>query len=270
MPITWEETRDSPKRKGKSLERRYAGWGTSIDEEARTALLAASPVLDGYLVRQDVEVEPLDGHTEMWSGTVTYGPPTESEGGSGLPPTFKFSTSGGKAKMTCSYEVTGAYGAEGETVAKDDYGGLIGAKEDGSVEGVEVETPGFSWQETWYPELSKLTWSYALKVRNLSACTNKQKFRAFAAGEVLFLYCEGGKKDKERGELTFHFASNPNVKNLSVGTITGIQKKGWEYLEVKSRPTVLEGPPRRTVLRPYAVYTHRVFNEGNFSLLGIG
>jgi hypothetical protein len=272
MPITWEETRDSPKINGTSIERRYAGWGTSDKWAARTALLAEAPLLDGYLVRQDgdVQLEPLDGHTEIWSGTVTYSPPSDSDDASLLPPTFKFSTSGGKAKMTSSYQVTGAWGAAGETVAVDDYGGLIGAKDDGSVEGVEVEVPGFTWQETWYPPLENLTWAYALKVRNLSACTNKQKFRAFLPGEVLFLYCEGGKKDEETGELTFHFASNPNVRGLTVGAITGIDKRGWEYLEIKSRPHTIEGPPKRTVVRPYAAYTHRVFNEGFFSALGIG
>lgn len=270
MPITWEETRDSPKLKGKSLERRYAGWGTSSAGDARTALLAATAVLDGYLVRQDAEVEPLDGHTEMWSGTVTYGPPTEDQGNSRLPPTFKFSTTGGKAKMLCSYQVTRAYGASGVTVSVDDYGGLIGAKEDGSVEGVEVDTPGFSWQETWYPPIEQMTWPYALKVRNLSACVNTFKFRAFAPGEVLFLYCEGGKKDEETGELTFHFASQPNATNLTVGTITGITKKGWEYMEIKSKMETITGPPQRKVSRPYAVYIHRVFREGNLLQLGIG
>jgi hypothetical protein len=266
MPVTIEETRDSPRLRGKGLQRRYVVSGTDSAETARLALLSGTPTIDGYLVREDAEVEPLDGALDLWDGKVTWGPPAEDQGGNALPPTFRFSTSGGKAKMLASYEVVGAYGTG---VSVDDYGGLIGAKDDGTVEGVDVDAPGFSWQETWYPALSRLTWPYALKVRNLSACTNTGKFRAFAAGEVLFLYCEGGKKDEESGELTFHFASNPNATGLSVGGITGIAKRGWEYLEVKSRPELIGGGTRR-VMRPYAVYVHRVFRSGNFQFLGIG
>jgi hypothetical protein len=268
MVATIKETRDSPKLKGMSLERRYVVSGTESAAVARLALLDGTSVIDGYLVREDATVEPLDGALDLWDGKVTWGPADEGQGGTALPPTFRFSTSGGKAKMIASYEVVGAYGTD---VSPSDCAGLIGGKPDGSVEGIEVEAPGFSWQETWYPPLAKLTWPYALKVRNLTACVNAFKFRAFAAGEVLFLYCEGGKKDEETGELTFHFASNPNATGLTVGSITDIAKGGWEYMDVKTKPVkVIVNGTERLFPQPYAVYVHRVFRTGNFKFLGIG
>jgi hypothetical protein len=278
MAIELEETRDSPKLAGKKLERRFIASGSELAGDVRVYVLANTAILDGYLVRQDVNVEPLDGALDLWDVKVTWAPPSEEDPsntpGNRLPPTFRFSTSGGKSKMTVSYQVVASYPASDTSV--DDYGGLIGSKSDGPPDGIEVEAPGFSWQETWYPRVTKLTWPYALKVRNLSACTNVAKFRAFDPGEVLFLYCEGGRtgkrdeNDDEVGELTFHFASNPNATGLSVGTINNIDKKGWEYMEIKCRNVVLDGPPKRTVQQPYAVYIHRVFREGDFVQLGIG
>ncbi|HQL55478.1 MAG TPA: hypothetical protein PLQ87_12285, partial [Phycisphaerae bacterium] len=68
---------------------------------------------------------------------------------------------------------------------------------------------------------------------------------------------------------TFRFAASPNVTNLTIGDITGINKKGWEYLWVRyadSEDTVAKA----LVKKPIAVYIERVYDDGNLSLLGIG
>ena len=119
----------------------------------------------------------------------------------------------------------------------------------------------------------QLTWQYAKKVRDISATTNKAKFRAFAPGEVLFLYAEGGSQgnNEDYREVTFHFASNPNETGLSVGSLTGIAKRGWEYLDIKYETQVIgTGATQRKVQRPVRVYVHRVFREANHNQLGIG
>jgi hypothetical protein len=270
MSVTWQESSESPKLSGKSLERHYLGWGTSDPDTARYELLLQSPTIDGYLLRKDAEVEPHDDSDTIWKGTVTYEPANQSQGGGLLPPTFRFSTSGGKTKIMSSYQVVGAYG---EGAAAGDYGLLIGVKDDGSVEGVEVEVPGFSWQETWRFTPQQLTWTYAKKVRDLSATTNRAVFRGFSPGEVLFLYADGGSQgqNEDYREVTFHFASHPNETGLVVGDIAGIAKKGWEYLDIKYETAVIgEGATQRKVQRPVRVYVHRVFREGNHNWLGIG
>jgi hypothetical protein len=37
----------------------------------------------------------------------------------------------------------------------------------------------------------------------------------------------------EDWEIAFKFAASPNATDLTVGDITGIEKKGWEYLWVR-------------------------------------
>jgi hypothetical protein len=278
MPVTWQETRETPKLSGRSIERKYVGWGTSSVVEARYELLQQTPAIDGYFLRKDATVEPHDDATDIWAGTVIYEIGKLQSPGNLLPPTFRFSTSGGKSKMLCSYEVVGAYGAGADPA---DYGGLIGVKDDGSAEGVEVEVPGFSWQETWRFKPSQLTWWYAKTVRNISATTNMQYFRGFDRGEVLFLFAEGGSQatqsqgsgdESDYREVTFHFASSPNVTDLRVGGLTGIAKGGWEYLDIKYQ-TVMKNEGTANAFKaqvPVRVYVHRVFRESNFNLLGIG
>jgi hypothetical protein len=66
------------------------GGGSAMERTAKACEQTAQNTkesndkLDGYLVRKDAEIEPLDGHTEMWSGTVTYGPITTDEESSSL------------------------------------------------------------------------------------------------------------------------------------------------------------------------------------------
>lgn len=70
-------------------------------------------------------------------------------------------------------------------------------------------------------------------------------------------------------EITYRFAGSPNRTGLTVGPIVGINKKGWEYMWVRyadSEDTVAKA----IVKKPAAAYIERVYDEGNFSLLGIG
>ena len=269
MSITWQETRESPRIAKDGMDRQYVGYGSSSPSDAYYSLAAFAPVLDGWFVRRKIEVQPHEESTEIWDGKVSY-TPSQNQNNSLLPPSFRFSTAGGKSKMLCSYSVVGAYGF-GANV--NDYGGLIGFKKDGTVEGVEVDMPGFSWQETWQFTPSQLTWYYAKTIRNLSACVNTAVFRGFDPGEVLFLYAEGGSQQNpdDHRDVTFHFASNPNMTGLSVGSITGIAKGGWEYLDIEYNTTeVGSGTEKRKVQKPSRAYVHRVFRQANLSLLGIG
>ena len=50
-------------------------------------------------------------------------------------------------------------------------------------------------------------------------------------------------------------------------TIVGVDKKGWEYLWVRYADAEDQNV---LVKKPIAVYVERVYEEGDFSLLGIG
>ena len=73
----------------------------------------------------------------------------------------------------------------------------------------------------------------------------------------------------EDWEITFKFAGSPNRTGITVGPITGIAKKGWEYLWVRYADA--EDPASNTLVKqPVAAYVEKVYEDGSFSSLGIG
>jgi hypothetical protein len=57
------------------------------------------------------------------------------------------------------------------------------------------------------------------------------------------------------------------VSGLAVGPITGITKRGWDYLWVRYADAEDQNV---LVKQPIAAYVERVYLDGNFALLGIG
>ena len=79
-----------------------------------------------------------------------------------------------------------------------------------------------------------VTRAYKLTLFALTGRVNNSAFKGFAAGECLFLGAAGTKRGSGDWEIGYRFASSTNVTGLIVGDITGINKKGWEYLSVPS------------------------------------
>jgi hypothetical protein len=57
------------------------------------------------------------------------------------------------------------------------------------------------------------------------------------------------------------------VTNQTVGSITGISKKGHEYLWVRYEDSI---DSNALLKKPKAVYVNSVYRESDFSALGIG
>src|SRR5690606_20953075 len=64
-------------------------------------------------------------------------------------------------------------------------------------------------------------------------------------------------------------AGSPNRTGISVGPISGISKKGWEYLWVRYADAEDTGS-NTLVKQPVAAYVEKVYEDGNFAALGIG
>ena len=54
-----------------------------------------------------------------------------------------------------------------------------------------------------------------------------------------------------------------------IGDLTGIAKKGWEYLWVRYEDAV-DASAHKWIKKPAFAYVERVYPEGDFGLLGIG
>jgi hypothetical protein len=88
---------------------------------------------------------------------------------------------------------------------------------------------------------------------------------------VLFHGAKGSQsaKNPDLVEMTFSFAASRDADNLSVGDITGIAKKAWEYLWVRYTSTD-DTSAKKLVKRPSSVHIERVYDDADYSQLGIG
>ena len=264
MPITvhekWE-SRESTEGESPSIDLIYIVRGTADDLAAKAALAAASPVLYDGLVRQSLHIERVA--EDIWEGAVHYGKLQPPETGDS---SYQFDTGGGTQHITQSLQTVGRYAPPGKVAP--DFQGAIGVTHD-NVEGVDITVPVYNFSETHYIAAGLVTEGYKATLFFLTGKVNADPFRGFAAGEVLFLGASGSKRGEEDWEITFRFAASPNVQNLTIGGINGIAKKGWEYLWVRYADDE-DTNAKVLVKKPIGVYVERVYENGDFSGLGIG
>jgi hypothetical protein len=155
--------------------------------------------------------------------------------------------------------------------------GAIGVDGD-SVSGVDIVTPSLQWTETYDVPSTYVDQTYIKRVAFRTGTTNNAAFRTFLAGEVLFLGCSGNQEwDEEKGDgpwsLSYKFVASPNagvgqtLPPIEIGTITGIEKKGHEYLWVRYENSVSSG---NVLKKPRYVYVNQVYASSDFADLGIG
>lgn len=264
MPILVTENWDSrPTTLGEdaSVELRYTIRGTADDVAAHTALLATAPELYGGLPRRSSHIEPISD--DAWEGSVYYGTQEPRETGSS---SFSFDTGGGSQHVTQSLGTVAAYAPPGKTAPN--FRGAIGVTQD-SVEGVDITVPVYNFSETHYLPVGAVTGAYKAALFSLTGTVNNGSFKGFAPGEVLFLGASGSQRGHDDWEIGFKFAASPNATGLTIGDITGVNKKGWEYLWVRYAD-MEDVSAKVLVKRPVAVYIEQVYPYGNFAGLGIG
>ena len=220
---------------------------------------AAADALLGYIKQIDPDVVPnlrIDAeHINQKYALVTANI-TEKK----LDP-VSFNTTGATTHLNQSLTTRGIYPAPGKIAPV--YQGAIGVSDSG-VEGVDVTVPAFEFSVR-----KKFEWvstAYLLAVVSMTGRTNSIDWSIFAPGEALFLGAEGGEDEQNWVDITYHFAARPNQPTLSVGAISGINKRGWDYLWVKHDEEVVGD---RVLRRPAAAYVEKVYPEGNFNALGI-
>jgi hypothetical protein len=169
-----------------------------------------------------------------------------------------FSTTGGSTHLNQSYGTRAIYGTD-----PPNYQGAIGV--DGStVNGVDVTIPAFNFAIR--QRFKYVDDNYLATIANLTGTVNDSAWGPFADGEVLFLGADGGDDDQDYVEIAYQFSVRGNRTGLAFGTITGVVKKGWDYVWVKHREKLVGDA---ILVEPAAVYVERVYPPGNFSLLGL-
>ena len=282
MSLVWVEDGDSRAativRRGKkatsTMTKSYKLFGTANDVEVHAAVNQQIStvgygwqypgVADAQLWAESYSIAFLGDNA--WQVTINY----EKTGAEPSTPdplkrSRSFDTTGGTKHMTQA-DSERRYGTNAPDQQK-----AIGVDANG-VNGVDVITPALQWQETYDVPHAYVTSAWIRAVAGITGTTNSAVFRGFEAGEVLFVGCSGSHEwDDQKGSgpwsLSFKFVASKNVTNETIGSITGIEKKGHEYLWVRYEDTVGGNTLLKT---PKAVYVNRVYKESNFAGLGIG
>jgi hypothetical protein len=279
--LVWVEDGDSRQativRKGKkatsSYTKSYKIFGTADDTVLHAEINAEVSAYGRYwqypgasdmkLMAESYSVSFLGDNA--WQLTINYAKDGAEDGNAPLKRSRSFDTTGGTQHLTQAYaEARFGTGAPDQRRA-------IGVDSNG-VNGVDIVVPQLQWQESYDVPNSYVTDGYIRGVSGVTGTTNNAAFRGFEAGEVLFVGCSGSQEwDDEKGRgpwsLSFRFVASKNVTGETIGDISGVSKKGHEYLWVRYEDAV---DSNVLLKKPKAVYVNKVYRESSFSALGIG
>ena len=281
MALVWVEDGDSRQativRKGKkaasSYVKSYKIFGTADDVELHAAINAEISANGRYwqypgvsgmqLLAEQYSVSFLGDNA--WQLTINYSKDGAEDGTDPLKRARSFDTTGGTQHMTQAFAES-RFGTSAPDQRK-----AIGVDSNG-VNGVDVVVPQLQWQESYDVPNAYVTDSYIRGVSGVTGTTNNATFRGFEAGEVLFVGCSGSQEwDDQKGRgpwsLSFRFVASKNVTGETIGDISGVAKKGHEYLWVRYEDAVDSSVLMK---KPKAVYVNKVYRESAFSALGIG
>lgn len=269
MPITVEEYVRSPRLTGdfaqSTLELAFKIRGTTDAPSAYSALVAAcasSVTVDGVTLSKRVfNLDYVD--LELFDGTCTYSKRSlnkdEMQPGES---SYQFETGGGTKHVSYALATT-KYPATAPDMAN-------AVNFDGKeINGVDVQAPVFNFSETHVIAQATVTGAYKLALFNATGKVNNATFKGFAQGEVLFLGASGSQRGDDDWEISFRFAASPNATGLVVAGISGIAKKGWEYLWVNWCKEI-DSPTNALKPKAQGVYVQQVYQYADFSTLGIG
>lgn len=290
MTLVWVEDGDSRQativRKGKkaasTYTKSYKIFGTADDVELHAAINAEVSANGQYwqypglpnmkLYAESYSVSFLGDNA--WQLQISYSKDGAEDGTEPLKRARSFDTTGGTQHITqaCSVGSGGTLDFEKRFPSgATNMSGAIGVDSNG-VNGVDIVVPQLQWQESYDVPNGYVTSAWIRGVAGVTGTTNNATFRGFEAGEVLFIGCSGSQEwDDQKGRgpwsLSFRFVASKNVTGQTIGSISGIEKKGHEYLWVRYEDAVSGSA---LLKQPKAVYVSKVYKDSDFSALGIG
>lgn len=242
---------------------------TSIDAHVISEALLPELVTFGtrQMVYRDADVEELA--YGVYQVTGNYAEPDRAEKERRLDVGEKklsFDTSGATVRVFTSRSTI----AKHPTTAGD-YKGLIGVNASGEPEGVDVVIPGLKITITSRLARASVDAAFVKTLARMTGTVNDADFYGFDPKELLFLGATGDVATVTDPELTFNFLASENVTGLEFGDITGVDKKGHEYVWIlyKDEKDAVASPAV-LVQRPLAVYVEELYAEADWDELGIG
>jgi hypothetical protein len=178
-----------------------------------------------------------------------------------------FSTMGGTAHITTSLATMAQYKASTNPNAIPSYKQAIRVDKDG-VQGCDVVVPQCKFSIHYRQPRSIITDAYQRTLENMTGTVNESEFKGRPAGEVLFLGANGSQGTKSDPVVEYEFVRLPNLQDQVIGDITGVAKRGHDYLWVQFEDTY-DSAAKVIKKVPKFVYVEQVYPYSDFSALGI-
>jgi len=257
-------------------EQNYIVLGAAGISEAEAALISGTsvtkpsgwsgfPQVIGSLVADTLDVTMHGASESTFEASVGYKKAKRPDPPETNAEEVSFDISSQTIKVTQSKETISKTAASGDA---PDFKGGVGF--DGEkFQGADVMVEAFSFSITLYKPIAQITNAYIQTLRNAAFRTNTDTFKGMAPGECLFVGASGSKRNEDDYAIAHKFMAVKNATGLSVGDITGISKKGWEYMwalyENEEDDTAKKVTPR-----PTAAYVERLYDSIAFaSTLGL-
>lgn len=256
----------------RSFERPWVVYGAASELEAQGAVFLEAPALVDGLVLTHVSAK--EGEVQdTYDCTANYGLPLPPEP---MPPleagesSFHFEVATQSQRVFTPLQPQTVYPRPGLAGPADSSGWLIGQQGDGSQpEGVEVFEPIASFSETHILSLGTVTASMQRTLLRIVGKLNDAPFRGWQTEEVMCTGVSGSQRSGEDWEIGFRFGVREHQTDLTICGISGIDKRGWQYLWPRYSVKKDGSEPILANTVDYLVVAD-VFRTADFTNLGIG
>jgi hypothetical protein len=250
-----------------TCERCYTIQGCTTDLDARTALLNSVSTGGNYNTVNGMIIDLANTEVEEIGENLYYGS-VKYKALQQLPSSFhiSFDISGQNSHITQSIASVNKY----PSTARD-FKGAMGVDADGNIQGTDILIPFMTFQINYTFNNSVITDAYIQTLTTIVGSVNSDVFHNFQAGTLLLTKVSGQQRDDLSWDLSFGFSASANKTGLTVGDITGIAKKGWEYMWVYYMDKTDTTSDGVTYVRkiPVSVHIEQVYNTSTYSSLGI-
>jgi len=249
-----------------TVRRAYLVHNVADETTARAALLAKLTA-DGILTIGGLVLQNIAGDEEarnVFRCTVDWGPYQPATPLQQGESSFAFEIAAQPIKVVVPLATT----VFGPALEPSEVPQLIGDQRTiDPPEGCEIYEPVPSFQETHIIPASTMTLTYRNALCRLIGKVNNATFKGWQAGEVLAMSVSGSRRASTDWEVTFRFSVRENKTGLTIAGISGIDKKGWEYLWPYYKVAVGGTSLLNEVTH---VIVNQVFATGNYTGFGIG
>ncbi len=213
----------------RSITRPWFVRGATSEAEAIAAVATEAPsIVDGLpLTHVSVDERVKDGY-ECEANYRSVKPPEPPATNSSQ---FNFEIATAPTRIVVPLSAQTVYPSAGLPAPADSDRWLIGQQGDGSPpEGVEVFEPNASFSETHWLPAASMTETYLRTILRIVGKISNASFRGWDAEEVLCTGVSGTKRGADDWEVSFRFGVKEHQSGMTVAGISGIDKKGWQFL----------------------------------------